>query len=72
MSHPSSAAVAQIYGVNRRQVHRWKVAGLDPLDPVKLAESLASQARPGAVLERLLAPGELEKTSQAIHKLFTA
>jgi hypothetical protein len=71
MSRPSSAAIARIYSVHPRQLARWKAAGFNILDPVKLAESLAAQHRPGETLDRLLAPGELERTSQLIHKLLT-
>jgi hypothetical protein len=65
------AKLAEIYQCHPRQVNRWRSAGFDILDPAKLAESLASQQRPGATLEKLTAPGALESTSQAIHKLFT-
>jgi hypothetical protein len=65
------AKLAEIYQCHPRQVNRWRSAGFDILNPAKLAESLASQQRPGAVLERLTAPGALDATSQAIHNLFT-
>jgi hypothetical protein len=71
MSVPNDAAIAHAYRVHPRQLSRWRDKGFDILDPAKLAESLASQHRPGKTLDRLLEPGALESTSQAIRKLFT-
>ena len=71
MSAPTITKIAEIYHVHPRQVNRWRSAGFDITDPAKLAESLAGQRRPGKTLDRLLVPGELERTSQAIHKLLT-
>jgi hypothetical protein len=71
MSLPAITELAKVYHVHPRQVNRWRSAGFDILDPAKLAEALAGQQRPGATLEKLTAPGALESTSQAIHKLLT-
>jgi hypothetical protein len=71
MSVPHDAAIARVYRVHPRQLARWKAAGFDILDPVKLAESLAAQHRPGKTLDRLLEPGALDAVSKDIHNLLT-
>jgi hypothetical protein len=71
MSRPTDTAIAEVYQVHRRQVTRWRTHGIDIYDPAQVLESLAGQRRPGKTLDRLLQPGELERTSQLIHKLFT-
>ncbi len=72
MSRPSDTALAACYGIHRRQLRRYQDRGIDVLRPECVLEAVAAQNRPGAVLDRLLAPGELERTSQLIHNLFTA
>jgi hypothetical protein len=71
MSVPHDAAIARVYRVHPRQVSRWRDKGFDILDPAKLAESLASQHRPGKTLNRLLEPGALDAVSKDIHNLLT-
>jgi hypothetical protein len=71
MSRPTDTAIAEVYQVHRRQVSRWRAKGIDAMNPPQVIESLARQSRPGKTLDRLLQPGELERTSQLIHKLFT-
>ena len=71
MSRPTDTAIAEVYQVHRRQVSRWKAKGIDVMNSAQVIQSLARQSRPGKTLDRLLVPGELERTSQAIHNLFT-
>jgi hypothetical protein len=71
MSLPPIRQLASAYQVDPRQVSRWKTHGIDIYDPAQVLESLAGQRRPGKTLDRLLQPGELERTSQLIHNLFT-
>jgi len=71
MSRPTITDLAKTYGVHRRQLTRWRDRGIDIFRPDHVLDAIARQNRPGAVLDRLLVPGELERTSQAIHKLLT-
>jgi hypothetical protein len=72
MSRPKITALSACYGVHPKQVRRWRDRGIDIFRPDHVLEAVASQNRPGKTLDRLLAPGELERTSQLIHNLFTA
>lgn len=61
-----SVTLARLYQVSPRQIRRWRERGLEPEAPKILAASLASQNRPGAVLDRLVRPGELEAIEEQI------
>lgn len=62
--------LAGVYQVDPAQLSRWKTAdGIDVSDPDDLVRHLALKGRPGALFDRLTAPGGIELAKQRIEEL---
>lgn len=59
---------ALIYGVNSRQIRRWRARGLNVDSPQELLAALAKQNRPGSVFERLRRADVLMTSVEAMRK----